>query len=161
MKAQVFLPLLLFAAAQSLAADVCGSPGEKPSTKSVEVHLRDAPKEPAFYYRTDSYHVAFVTPEAMAAYLDQQSVSDSASAAATLIKAIRADIPLQENRDLFRYNLSNWSYLSLIESLLIGLAEHGDMSLVHPGGYAVEKITIVYERKPDITLTRLRRQEGH
>lgn len=153
---RIFLALLLFMASWSaLAADVCGSPGEKPSVKSVVVHLQRKPTGPSFYYRTDLYHVLFVSQASMAAFLDKLSIPDSATSAKALVKSIRSDIPLREDRDLFRYNFSDWFNMNLIESMLVDLLEHGNVALVAPGGDPVEKITIVQERTPDITLTRI------
>jgi hypothetical protein len=153
---RIFLVLLLVLASWSvLAADVCGSPGEKPSVKSVVVHLQGKPTGPAFYYRTDLYHVVFVSQASMTAFLNKLTIPDSATTAKALVKSIRADMPLREDRDLFRYNFSDWFNMNLTESMLVDLLEHGKVALVAPGGDLVEKITIVHERTPDITLTRI------
>lgn len=153
---RVILVLLLALASWSaLAADVCGSPGEKPSVESVVVRLKSKPTGPAFYYRTDLYHVVFVSQASMAAFLDKLSIPDSAVTAKSLFKSIRADMPLREDHDLFRYNFSDWFNMDLIESMLADLLEHGNAALVAPGGERVEKITIVHERTPEMTLTRI------
>jgi hypothetical protein len=91
----------------------------------------------------------------MTAFLNKLTIPDSATTAKALVKSIRADMPLREDRDLFRYNFSDWFNMNLTESMLVDLLEHGNVALVAPGGDLVEKITIVHERTPDITLTRI------
>ena len=153
---QTLLVLLLFLLSWSaVAADVCGSRGEKPSDKSVVVQLQGKPAGPEFYYQLDLYHVAFISQASMTALLNKLQIPDSAITAKALVKSIRADMPLRENRDLFQYNFSNWDNLNLLQSILVDFFEHGNVSLIAPGGDLVEKITIRYERTPDITLTRV------
>jgi hypothetical protein len=153
---RIFLVLLLVLASWSApAADVCGSPGEKPSVKSTLVHLQGKPTGPAFYYRTDLYYVVFISQASMAAFLYKLSIPDSATAAKALVDSIRADMPLREDRDLFRYNFSDWWNMNLIESMVVDLLEHGDVALVGAGEDPMDKITIVHERTPEITLTRI------
>ena len=89
----------------SAAADVCGSPGEKPNVKTVVVRLPSKPTEPAFYYRVSLDYTVFVSQAQMKVFMDSL---DPAAASLPLFKAIRADMPLREDRDLFHYNFSDW-----------------------------------------------------
>ena len=153
MKQILFVLLLALTTWSEAAATVCGDPKGKAGERSMVVKLPSKPSGPAFYYRLDNYFVVFVTPEAMTALLKRQPIPDSATIAKSLEKAIRADIPLREDRDLFRYNFSDWFYLNIINSIMVGLLAHGDASLVAPGGEVIDKITMVDTRTPSITIT--------
>jgi hypothetical protein len=151
MKRIVLAVLLAGSCLPTAAADVCGSPGEKPNVKTVVVRLPSKPADPAFYYRMDLYLTVFVSQAEMKAFLDKL---DPASASLPLIKDIREDMPLREDRDLFHYNFSDWWRLSPIESILTDFLRRGKASLVGIGGDSVERITIVDERAPAFTLAR-------
>lgn len=96
-------------------------------------------------------YTVFVSQSKMKALIDSLNPS---TASLPLFNAIRADMPLHEDRDLFHYNFSDWWRLKVIESILTDFLRHGDGSLVEVGGNSVKKITIVDERTPAITLTR-------
>lgn len=151
MKSLIFAALLGVFFQPTASADVCGSPGEKPSAKTVEVRLPSKPAEAAFYYRTDLYYTVFVSQADMKSFLDKL---DPSAAALPLFKAIRSDMPLHEDRDLFHYNFSDWWRLKPIESILADFLDHGRASLVGIGGDSVKLITIVDERAPAFTLAR-------
>lgn len=155
MKQILFVLLLALAAWSEAAAAVCGDPEGKPGERALAIRLPDKPSGPAFYYRLDSYFVVFVRPEALTALLKRQSIPDTATVAKSLEAAIRADIPLREDRDLYRYNFSDWFYLKLIDSIVVVLLAHGDASLVAPGGEVIDKITMVDTRTPGMTITKV------
>lgn len=153
---QILLVLLLAATTWSeAAATVCGDPKGKAGETSIVVKLPDKPSGPAFYYRLDDYFVVFVRPEAMTALLKRQPIPDSAVTAKSLEKAIHADIPLREDRDLYRYNFADWFYLNIINQMIMALLVRGDASLVAPGGEVIDEITVVDTKSSSMTITRV------
>lgn len=155
MKQILFVLLLAATTWSEAAATVCGDPKGKAGETSIVVKLPDKPSGPAFYYRLDNYFVVFVRPEAITALLSRQPIPDSAVTAKSLEKAIHADIPLREDRDLYRYNFVDWFYLNIIDSMIMALLVHGDASLVAPGGEIIDKITIVDTKSSRTTVTRV------
>jgi len=151
MKKIALAMLLTIFSLSSAAADVCGSPGEKPNVKTVVVDLPNKPTEPAFYYRVSLDYTVFVSQAQMKTFMGSLN---PATASLPLFEAIRVDMPLREDRDLFHYNFSDWWRLNVIKSMLTDFLKHGNASLVEVGGRSVEKITIVDERTPSITWTR-------
>lgn len=151
MKRMIFAVLLGVLFLPTASADVCGSPGEKPSAKTVVVRLPSKPAEPAFYYRMDSYYTVFVSQAEMKSFLDKL---DPSAASLPLFNAIRSDMPLHEDRDLFHYNFADWWRLNPVESILADLLDQGKASLAGIGGDSVKKITIVNERTKAFTLAR-------
>ena len=151
MKGIIFAVLLAVLCVPAASADVCGSPGEKPGVKTIVVNLPGKPSEAAFYYRVDSYYTVFVSQADMRSFLDKL---DPSAASLPLFKAIRADMPLHEDRDLFHYNFTDWWRLRPMESIVADLLDHAKASLVEIGGDSVKKITIVEERTPRHTLAR-------
>lgn len=144
------ITLLTAVSLSSAAADVCGSPGEKPSVKTVVVKLQSKPTEPAFYYRTKLDYTVFVSQAKMKAFID---ALDPSAASLPLMQAIRADMPLHEDRDLFHYNFSDWWRAPTLKSMITIFLRRGDASLVEVGGDSKTTITIVDDRKPRITFT--------
>lgn len=151
MKRIIFAVLLAGFCVHWASPDVCGSPGEKPSIKTVVVNLPGKPAAAAFYYRVDLYYTVFVSQADMRSFLDKL---DPSEASLPLFKTIRADMPLREDRDLFHYNFSDWWRLRPMESIVADLLRHGNASLVEVGGDSVKKITIVEKRTPRHTLAR-------
>ena len=143
----ILIALLISSCAKLPTKGVCGNPDEMPSSKAVIVNLQPLSKEPSFYLRVGLYHVAFISPDKMKSYLNSLHFTNSQSPAANLIRRINEDIPLTSNKDLFQYNFENWAYVGLIDSLIMGLAERGNISLMTPGGNQVNSVTIVYDRQ--------------
>jgi hypothetical protein len=151
MKGMIISVLLTVLCVPAASADVCGSPGEKPSVKTIVVRLPGKPAEAAFYYRVDLYYTVFVSQADMKSFLDKL---DPSAASLPLFKAIRADMPLHEDRDLFHYNFSDWWRLRPMESIVANLLDLGKASLVGIGGDSIKKITVVEERTSKHTLAR-------
>jgi hypothetical protein len=146
-----FLTTLLFPCCA--IAEVCGGgPGEKAGSYEMIVHLKPPPSESSFYYRVDLFSVLFIPSNTLIEYLGKD-LKDADSPRGRLLALIKKDVPLTENRDLFGYNLVNWDYVRFIDNLMLYLTEEGMVSLVSIGGHPVEKVTIVYDRRPKISTT--------
>jgi len=104
--------------------------------------LQKQPTSPSFYYRAET-RVVFIAPEAVEKLLPSYLASrESAKRLATLV---HADLPLEIDQDLFRYNFTNWYYRDTIERVVMAVLESGHGSIVGEGGVWEKRITVVHD----------------
>ena len=77
----------------------------------------------------------------MSKYLGQFKIENKELPSYKLIERIKSEINLKSNKNLLEYDFETWSYGNLIESLVVGLAKKGYVSVVSPGGAQLEFIT--------------------
>ena len=117
-------------------------PNAYPSKIVKKISIKPFSKKPSFYYLGESW-VVFITPEDMQEYLASFNINNEKLPSFKLIQKIKSEPKLEEHKDLLQYDFETWEYGMLIESLVIGLAQRGEVSVVAPGGRELEFITSV------------------
>jgi hypothetical protein len=120
----------------------CMDPNAYPSKVVKEIPIKAFSKKPSFYYLSESW-VVFIAPEDMQDYLASINIKNDQLPSYKLIQKIKSESKLEAHKDLLQYNFETWDYGVLIESLVIGLAQRGQVSVVAPGGRELEFITSV------------------
>jgi hypothetical protein len=151
MNSRVIGPLLLLAPMLSLA-QVCGDPHGHPSTKTASVALQPKPERPAFYYREEGDFTTFISEESlMRALTEREQHGDPVIR--RLVPLIRARLPLEEDRDLYYFNLTDWLFFDSIRQVVALSIEQGDAAIVNASGAWLNAVTVVHRRKAKIADT--------
>jgi hypothetical protein len=61
---------------------------------------------------------------------------------------IRARLPLTENQDLFQFELADWLYWSITQSIVVRAIENGNASITNELGAWSEEVRVVHDRQP-------------
>jgi hypothetical protein len=93
------------------------------------IAVRPRPQTPAFYFRVGHF-VVLLTPESVERTLDAKVRKFEEKFDAALLAAIRQDLPLQRETDLFKYTLDESRYLGRIEFVVADLLEKGDVTVI-------------------------------
>ena len=133
------LGLVLFAADANARCGPGRSKYTKPS-KPVTITLRGPDlTAPAFYWRDDSmWTVMYFSVDDVVTYLEKeeqdarQNNTEAAQYPAgmrNLLKSIKADLPLDERTDLFKYVLKDTYNFGLLENLIADLLKDGNATV--------------------------------
>ena len=110
------------------ADDFCGKHALR-SPNSVIIQL-DTPKhgarnQPAFYLRdTEHMLVLFFKPQDVVAALEKQDAK-----LASLLTAVRSDLPLKEDTDLFKYEFRGEGWHGLMDHIVANLIDAGHVDI--------------------------------
>jgi hypothetical protein len=135
------LGVFLFAAD---ATAKCG-PGRSKYTKPakpVTITLRGPDlTAPAFYWRDDSrWIVMYFSPDDLVSYLEQEEKDARANNLEAaqyptrlreLFNAIKADLPLEDRTDLFKYVLKNTDIHGVLQNVIADLIKEGKVTVDH------------------------------
>ncbi|HEV8443778.1 MAG TPA: hypothetical protein VGQ27_09870 [Steroidobacteraceae bacterium] len=121
----------------------------KKDTATIEL---DAPKhgareQPAFYLREPEHNlVLFFKPRDVLTVLEQRAGD---SRLANVVAEIRADLPLKEDTDLFKYDLRGEGFDGLLDFIVADLLDAGhavvDYVPIHAAGSDSSRLNDVYD----------------
>jgi hypothetical protein len=134
----------------SLVAQVCGNDHARAGTASRTIHLQANTSKPSFYFRTEDF-VVLISPEVVLESL--QGSTHWGPIAEKLSTLIRARLPLQENQDLFQFEMQDWIYWAITKALVIDAISQGNASISNEGGVWSENVRIVQRRSSSSTNT--------
>ena len=133
--------VLLFTS--SLQAKECGQKirGQRPELMIKQ--LLERPMGPAFYLRLQNFAVV-VTPERLLHQLNEPTRTIHPSHDARLLALVRADLPLRDDADLFKYILKDAELYNRLYAVVSDLLIGGNASvvdvLVEPAGRALREM---------------------
>jgi hypothetical protein len=137
--------LLIFAAVPAISyAQICGDAHGHAGLETRSIRLEAKSDSPAFYFRTEGF-VVFISPNVV---LDSLHSLPSSRPAQRLDPLIRARLPLAENQDLFQFELADWLYWSITQSIVIRAIENGNASITNESGAWSEEVRVVHDRQP-------------
>ena len=131
--------------AMSLHAKECGQKirGQRP--EQITKALAQRPKEPAFYLRLDNFAV-FVSPENLLGHLTGTMRTVHPRLDARILAKVRADMPLRDDGDLFKYVLKDAALYDRLYSITADLLIEGKASVVdvleEPAGVSLRELRI-------------------
>jgi len=140
---KVSMLCLALSVSATTVAQTCDDAHGKPGVTIQTIKLLPPPKGASFYYRTDDF-VVLALPDAVMDVIQAGKPQPDAEKLATLI---HSDMPLAANQDFFRYNFADWTYWSLIQSVVMVLLERGDASFINLGGIPFDHVTVVHDRR--------------
>jgi hypothetical protein len=135
---------LIFTAVPAISyAQTCGDAHGQAGLETRTVRLETKSDAPAFYFRSEGF-VVFISPKAV---LDSLHSLPSSRPVERLDPLIRARLPLAENQDLFQFELSDWLYWPITQSIVVRAIEKGNASITTELGVWSEEVRVVHGRQ--------------
>jgi hypothetical protein len=125
------------------SAQIRGDAHGHAGLETLTVRLEAKSDAPAFYFRSEGF-VVFISPRVV---LDSLHSLPNSRPVERLDPLIRARLPLAENQDLFHFELADWLYGSITQSIVIRAIENGNASITNELGAWSEEIRVVHDRQ--------------